>query len=115
MQVSPDTWYCGSPEADGFKHDMAAGALMVTFDGPAGVGAQVDVVQTGTLHWRMLQLDLLPGDDPVARLEAELPAAHLRRDLLLRLQVSGRLPLADRSRAGGRGLGHRPRFRLVRP
>ena len=110
MQVSPDTWYCGSPEADGFKHDMAAGALMVTFDGPAGVGAQVDVVQTGTLQWRMLQLDLLPGDDPVARLEAELPAAHLRRDLLLRLHVSGRLPLADRSALEAGALAIAPDF-----
>nr|WP_111559495.1 DNA repair exonuclease [Paracoccus sediminilitoris] len=110
MQVSPDTWYCGSPEADGFKHDMAAGALMVTFDGAAGAGAQVDVVQTGTLQWRMLQLDLLPGDDPVARLEAELPAAHLRRDLLLRLHVSGRLPLADRSTLEAGALAIAPDF-----
>ena len=94
MQVGAETWYCGSPEADGFKHDMAAGALLVTLDG----GAQVDVVETGTLQWRRLLLDLLPGDDPVARLDAELPAAHLRRDLLLRLQATGRLPLADRSR-----------------
>ncbi|MDN5567300.1 MAG: DNA repair exonuclease [Paracoccus sp. (in: a-proteobacteria)] len=93
MQVSPTTWYSGTPEADGFKHDMASGALLVTLDG----APHVAVADTGMLNWQTLALDLLPGEDPVARLAAELPAPTLRRNLLLRLQATGRLPLAERT------------------
>jgi len=93
MQVTAETWYSGTPEADGFKHDMASGALLVTLKGTA----KVDVVETGALTWQTLALDLLPGEDPVARLAAELPPPTSRRNLLLRLQATGRLPLADRT------------------
>ncbi|RJE79239.1 DNA repair exonuclease [Paracoccus sp. JM45] len=93
VQVTPETWYSGTPEADGFKHDMANGALLVTLNGPA----KVDVVETGALAWQTLALDLLPGEDPVARLTDELPSPTMRRNLLLRLQATGRLPLADRT------------------
>ncbi|WP_045392527.1 DNA repair exonuclease [Falsirhodobacter sp. alg1] len=91
MQVNPKTWYSGAPEADGFKHDMTSGALLVCLNG----GPRVDVVETGTIGWRTVALDLLPGEDCLARLSKELPDAGLRRDLLLRLEVTGRLPLAD--------------------
>ena len=29
-QIGPATWYSGTPEADGFKHAAASGALLVT-------------------------------------------------------------------------------------
>jgi hypothetical protein len=41
-------------------------------------------------------LDLLPGEDVAARLAAALPTARAR-DHLVRLMVTGRLPLADRA------------------
>lgn len=94
MQVNAATWYSGSPEADGFKHDAASSALRVTLDGSA---PHVRPVETGTLHWRTVTLDLLPGDDPVARLDHALPPTLRRRNMLLRLVVTGRLPLADRA------------------
>lgn len=93
MQVNAGTWYSGSPEADGFKHAADSGALLVTLDG----SPQVQPVRTGTLRWRTQTLDLLPGDDPVARLDQALPQTLLRRNILLRLVVTGRLPLADRA------------------
>ncbi|MCZ0962470.1 metallophosphoesterase family protein [Paracoccus benzoatiresistens] len=93
MQVNPTTRYSGTPEADGFKHATASGALLVTLDG----GAEIRPVETGSLGWQTLTLDLLPGDDPVGRLAQALPLPMLRRNLLLRLVVSGRLPLASRA------------------
>lgn len=92
MQVTPATWYSGTPEPDGFKHDAPGAALLVTLDGPA----QVTPVGTAQFRWRRPALDLLPGDDVAARLAAALPVARAR-DHLVRLTVTGRLLLADRA------------------
>lgn len=93
MEVNPATWYSGAPEADGFKHSATCCALLVELDGTA----QVRPVETGRIGWQVVTLDLLPGDDPLVRLEAALPLPVMRRDLLLRLVLTGRLPLADRA------------------
>lgn len=92
MQVTPATWYSGTPEPDGFKHDAPGAALLVTLDGPA----LVVPVDTAQFRWRRPALDLLPGEDVAARLAAALPQTRAR-DHLLRLTVTGRLPLADRA------------------
>lgn len=92
MQVTPATWYSGTPEPDGFKHDMPGTALLVALDGPA----QVTPVETAQFRWRRPALDLLPGEDVAARLAAMLPRTGAR-DHLVRLTVTGRLPLADRA------------------
>ena len=93
MQVNAATWYSGTPEADGFKHAALCGALLVTLDGTADVCP----VETGSMGWQVVSLDLLPGDEPLARLDAALPPLSLRRNLLVRLVATGRLPLADRA------------------
>lgn len=92
MQVGPRTWYSGTPEADSFKHQATSGALIVTLDGDA----KVEVVETGLFSWTTLALDLLPGDDAAAMLTRVLPMQG-RRDMLMRLVATGRLPLAARS------------------
>jgi hypothetical protein len=92
MQVTPATWYAGTPEPAGFRHDAAASALLVTLGGPAAAPG-VQPVETGHFGWRAPTLSLLPGDDPAARLADLLPATRAR-DHLLRLSVIGRLPLA---------------------
>lgn len=90
MQVTPATWYAGTPEPDGFKHDAPAAALLVTLEAAA---ANAQPVETGHFRWRAPTLSLLPGDDPAQRLADLLPATRAR-DHLLRLSVNGRLPLA---------------------
>jgi len=92
MRVTPATWYSGTPEPDGFKHDSPGAALLVTLDGPA----QAVPVETGHLRWMRPALDLLPGEDVSTRLAAALPQTRAR-DHLLRLTVTGRLPLAERA------------------
>lgn len=93
MEVNAATWYSGTPEADGFKHAAACCALLVTLDGIA----QVRPVDTGSIGWQVVTLDLLPGDEPLARLDAALPLPVMRRNLLVRLVATGRLPLAGRA------------------
>jgi DNA repair exonuclease SbcCD nuclease subunit len=92
MRITPCTWYSGTPEPDGFKHEAPGAALLVTLDGPA----QATRVETGQFRWLRPVIDLLPGDDAPARLAAALPALRAR-DHLVRLRVTGRLPLADRA------------------
>ncbi|MDQ7774952.1 MAG: DNA repair exonuclease [Paracoccus aminovorans] len=96
MQVGPATWYSGTPEADGFKHQTAAGALAVRI-AAGGAPAQAVVVPTGQLQWLRPVLDLLPGEDPAARLAALLPPEARRRDSLMRIEAAGRLTLAERA------------------
>lgn len=99
MQVGPATWYSGTPEADGFKHEMAAGALIVRLTG-AGQPVQVDTVPTGLFGWHRPVLDLLPGEDALSRLTEALPPEASRRDILLRLTATGRLSLSDHATLG---------------
>ena len=94
MRVGPATWYSGTPEPDAFKHDGAAGALLVTarHRGPP----EVAPVETGQFRWLSPHLDLLPGDEPAGRVAEVLPALRAR-DHLVRITVAGRLPLAARA------------------
>lgn len=92
MQVTPTTWYSGTPEPDGFKHDVPGAALLVMIDGPA----KVTRVEVGQFRWTRPTLDVLPGEDVAARIAAALPTVRAR-DHLVRLVVSGRLPLAERT------------------
>ncbi|MDQ2067534.1 DNA repair exonuclease [Xinfangfangia sp. CPCC 101601] len=96
MSVGAETWYSGTPEADSFKHETAAGALLVSLTA-AGAPAKVEVAETGQFGWQRLSLDLLPGEDVASVLAGQLPPEPQRRDRLLRLEASGRLTLAERA------------------
>jgi hypothetical protein len=95
MQVGPATWYSGTPEPDAFKHDAPASALLVTLAG-SGAPPQAVPVDTAQFRWRSPRLDLLPGDNAPARLADALPQSGLR-DHLVRLVLTGRLPLSERA------------------
>lgn len=91
LRIGPRTWYAGAPEADGFQHATAPGALLVELSGP---DPAVTPLPTGTLAWKRASLDLLPGDAPEARLAALLPPPATRRDTLLQVTATGRTGLA---------------------
>lgn len=109
MQIGASSWYSGTPEADGFKHEAAPAALLVHLPGQ-GQLAQVDPRATGLFTWQALHLDVLPGEDPATRLAEVLPAPARRRDSLLRLTVGGRLPLADHAALGAQLAALAPDF-----
>ena len=93
LQVSPTTWYSGTPEPDAFKHEAKGAALLVTLDGPV---TQVAPVEVASFRWLRPQIEVLPGEDAIARIAALLPTAGAR-DHLVRLTLKGRLPLAERA------------------
>ena len=93
MRVSDRVAYSGAPERTGFKHDGRGICWMVEIDGP-GTPPRVSETQIGAFDWRTIQLDLVSGDDPAERVEAALPEGP-RRDMLIRVVASGRVPLRD--------------------
>lgn len=95
MQIEPRTWYSGTPESDQFKHDGRGCALVVSLSG-AGADPEVETVQTGQFLWQQHTLDLVPGTDRITQLSEQLPAASERRDVLMQIELSGRVSPGDR-------------------
>lgn len=92
VEIDPRTRYSGTPEPDRFKHDRPGEALLVTLAGPTAM-PEVTSLPIGSFSWRTLELDLLDGDDPVARMNTSLPDARQRRHSLIKLVASGRIRL----------------------
>jgi DNA repair exonuclease SbcCD nuclease subunit len=99
LRISDRVVYSGAPERTGFGHDGRGTCHIVEIDAAGGT-PKVEAIETGLLDWRNVTLDLVPGDDPLAMLEAALPEGA-RRDLLVRLVATGRVPLRDTSVLAG--------------
>jgi hypothetical protein len=100
ISVTPVTWYSGTPEPDSFKPHLPAGALLVAV---AGQGAQAEVreVATGQIAWQRVMLDLVGGDDPVARLAERMPDLSGRDRVMIEIQASGHAGLAAHAALAG--------------
>lgn len=96
VEVDVRTRYSGSPEPDRFKHDRPGEALLVSIAGPSAP-PDVTSLATASFAWRVLELHLLDGDDPVSAFDAVLPEARDRRQTLARVTVTGRSRLAART------------------
>ena len=96
IEIDARTRYSGTPEPDRFKHDRPGEALLVSIEGPAAL-PDVKVLKTGTFSWRTLTLDLLDGEDAVARMQSLLPEVRARRQALVTLVAGGRLRLGARA------------------
>lgn len=99
VEVDPRTRYSGAPEPDRFKHDRPGSALLVRIAGASSL-PEVTLLETASFAWRMLDLHLLDGDDPVPALEALLPEPRQRRQTLARVVASGRCRLPGRTALG---------------
>jgi uncharacterized protein YbjQ (UPF0145 family) len=96
LEVDPLTRYCGSPEPDRFKHDRPGEALLIDLAGASAMPTATPL-PTASFAWHSLSLHLLDGDDPVARLQAILPAARERRQTLVRILTTGRSRISGRT------------------
>ena len=94
LQIGPETWYSGAPEADGFKHAKTPAALLVKIAGKTAPPV-VTSLPTGTIHWQRAQLDMTSQDDCIALHSGVLPTLNSRALTLFDLSVTGSLgPLA---------------------
>ncbi|MGN6765237.1 MAG: metallophosphoesterase family protein [Rhizobiaceae bacterium] len=96
VEIDPRTRYSGTPEPDRFKKDRPGEALLVSIES-AAAGPDVRILETGTFFWRTLALDLLDGEDAVARVQSLLPEARTRRQALVTLVAGGRARLEARA------------------
>ncbi|MDP2580048.1 DNA repair exonuclease [Shimia thalassica] len=96
LPVGGQTFYCGTPESDRFKHDGRGACLVVTLPEP-GALPEVKQVDTGRFEWTSIDLPLSPGGDAPAELQRLLPQDRAtRRDVLLQLHARGFLRMAER-------------------
>lgn len=95
MQIGPETWYSGAPEADGFKHAETPAVLLVEIAGKAAP-AVVTSLPTGTINWRRVTLNLTGEDDCNSAHEAILPPLPERALTLFDLVVTGRAAPLER-------------------
>ncbi len=107
-RVSDRVRYSGAPESTDFRHDGRGVCLVVEIEGP-GLSPKVSEVETGTFDWRTISLNLVPGDDPDVMLEEKLPKTP-RRDMLVKVVASGRIPLRDASALAAMETGIGPDF-----
>ena len=88
LEVDVRTRYSGSPEPDRFKHERPGEALLIEIAG-ASAPPEATRLATASFAWRTFGLHLVGQGDPVAALEALLPAPSERRQTLSRVVASG--------------------------
>lgn len=107
--IDARTRYSGTPEPDRFKHDRPGEALLVSIESASAL-PEVTSLETGTFSWNTVAFDLLDDDDAVARMDALLPEARLRRRALVRLVAGGRTRLETRTALASTIESARPDF-----
>ncbi|SEN88270.1 Calcineurin-like phosphoesterase [Pseudorhodobacter antarcticus] len=95
LQIGPQTWYSGAPEADGFKHDKTPAALLVHLQGPTAP-PHITPLPTGTIHWQRSRLDLTGMTDITVAHRTTLPPLPARALTLFDLNVAGYIGPLDR-------------------
>ncbi|MEO8130226.1 MAG: DNA repair exonuclease [Bryobacteraceae bacterium] len=90
FQVTPNTWYSGTPEPDGFQQQHSGQALLVEIDA-AGSTPRIQKLQTGTYRWRRLKVDF-------RSVESELAAqGEPFGNLVIGMRVEGAISLRERA------------------
>ena len=99
LEITPSTWYSGTPEPDDFTRSGHGEVLLVTLAEPGGIPL-VERRSTGRYVWRTRSLDLGHGVDAAAiddHLQALLADLAQPGETVLRLTLEGALDLAGRA------------------
>jgi DNA repair exonuclease SbcCD nuclease subunit len=95
LQISPNTWYAGTPEADRFNSQELGQVLLVEIAAP-GAPPTVSTRRTGQYRWVTLSEEVMQAEDTTA-LESRLRAMPDLSSLLLKLDIKGALDLSARA------------------
>jgi len=100
-EIEPRTWYSGTPEPDRFAANAPGHALVVRVDAP-GAPPRTVVRRVAQFAWLRREIALRGADD-LTDLEAAITAAATRpSDVLVQLDLGGRVSAADRQAIGHR-------------
>ena len=97
IEVTPNTWYSGTPEADSFKQHRPAGCTLVEIENHGKAG-KVEEIPLGQLMWRHLDIDLSGEDDFPDLFDPQIPPVQERDKCLLQVSVTGRQSLGNRQK-----------------
>lgn len=93
-EINARTWYSGTPEPDRFKDNEPGEALAVTIAG-SGATPAVERIATAEFVWIEAAVELA-GTRDLERIEERIRERGVALDrILLRLKMTGRLPLTD--------------------
>jgi DNA repair exonuclease SbcCD nuclease subunit len=95
QEIGPATWYAGTPETDRFNSQEQGQVLLVDIHGP-GATATVTPCLTGTYRWLCMTENVSTETD-FEVFDAKLRQQPRLSSLLLRLGISGALPLSARA------------------
>jgi DNA repair exonuclease SbcCD nuclease subunit len=95
LRIGPACWYAGTPEPDRAGSQEVGRALLVTLAG-AGAPAVVEEREVGGFRWTTRE-EVLGDAEALADLEARLRALPRLASTVLRLRLSGALPIAARA------------------
>jgi len=90
FQVTPNTWYSGTPEPDGFQQQNSGQALLVEID-EVGAPPRIQTLQTGVYRWRRLKVDFRAVESELVALGE--PAGNL----VIGMRVEGAISLRERA------------------
>jgi DNA repair exonuclease SbcCD nuclease subunit len=97
VRIEPRTWYSGTPEPDRFVDNRSGQGLVVRIEG-RGAPPSVETVPTGRFTWIRREALVETADD-LDRLERDLLSLQREPDrLIVRLILTGLLPLEDAAR-----------------
>ena len=94
-EISPRSFYPGTPEPDRHKSGARGQVLAVTVD--AGTVPQVNIIPTANYDWPLIKLNVEPGGlrDQLLDLRRQLKTGHPLRHTHVRLDVSGEMTVED--------------------
>jgi DNA repair exonuclease SbcCD nuclease subunit len=95
IEITPTTWYSGTPEADRFNSQETGQVLLVDIAGP-GAPPVVVPKRTGAYRW-LAQTETLARAEELDGLEARLRALPDLSSLLMRMDLTGTLDLTARA------------------
>jgi Calcineurin-like phosphoesterase len=98
LQLDERSWYAGTPEPDRFMRNEPGHALLVEIEAP-GALPQVERLAVGRYRWveRRIGLDGLEPGSAVDHLAARLRDLEPAENIVLALELTGALSLADRA------------------
>lgn len=89
LQVTPQTWYSGTPEADSFKHAVTPSALLIEII-DKNASATVTPLTLGTISWQQSTLDVTGVNDVRTAHDEALPPLVNRALTLFDQRLTGR-------------------------
>ncbi|HEY5046885.1 MAG TPA: hypothetical protein VII49_02560, partial [Rhizomicrobium sp.] len=111
-EITPRTWYSGTPEPDRFRDNDPGNALIVTLDG-RGMAPVVEKIAVGHYRWIVMEQEISSAEDAGA-FDRLLGAQSNPERIVAEVRLAGAVDLAARRRVEEILDRHRARYHVLR-